>query len=120
MRDYEVRYPDFSPQALERQALHGSLAGGLNACVECCDRWANGGRVALEWIGRDFTLKTVTFLELQQAAARFANFLASSGIGSDDCPCLDDGGVPQVGIRITVTSVSNRRAQSGASTKCRK
>jgi acetyl-CoA synthetase len=69
---------------LERQVLQGSLVGGLNACIECCDRWANGGRLALEWIGRDFARKTVTFGELQQAAARFANLLTSSGIGRGD------------------------------------
>lgn len=28
------------------------LAGGLNAYIECCDRWADGGRIAIEWIGR--------------------------------------------------------------------
>ncbi len=33
----------------EEAKLSGSLAGGLNACVECCDRWALPGKVALEW-----------------------------------------------------------------------
>jgi acetyl-CoA synthetase len=84
MRDYDVAYRDFSIEALERQVLHGSLAGGVNACVECCDRWADEGRVALRWIGRDFSRKTVTFRELQEGAARFANLLAARGIGPGD------------------------------------
>jgi hypothetical protein len=32
---------------------------GLNACIECCDRWASDGRVALEWIGKDFARQTL-------------------------------------------------------------
>jgi acetyl-CoA synthetase len=84
MRDYDVAYRDFSIEALERQVLHGGLAGGVNACVECCDRWADEGRVALRWIRRDFSRKTVTFRELQEGAARFANLLAARGIGPGD------------------------------------
>ena len=33
MRDYDAAYREFSVEALERQVLQGSLAGGLNACV---------------------------------------------------------------------------------------
>ena len=84
MRDYDAAYREFSVEALERQVLQGSLAGGLNACVECCDRWADEGRVALNWIGRDFSRKTVTFRQLQEGAARFANLLHARGIGRGD------------------------------------
>jgi acetyl-CoA synthetase len=43
MRDYREVYDNLSAAALERQLLHGTLAGGLNACIECCDRWAESG-----------------------------------------------------------------------------
>jgi acetyl-CoA synthetase len=65
MRDYETAYRDFSLAALERETLVGSLASGVNACIECCDRWAQPGRVALDWIGRDFAHEQVTFAELR-------------------------------------------------------
>ena len=84
MREYDTAYRDFSVELLERQILKGRLVEGLNACVECCDRWTDNGRVALEWIGRDFVRETVTFLALQDAAGRFANLLRSYDIGAGD------------------------------------
>src|SRR6516162_3617296 len=66
MRDYQTAYRSFSLGALERRVLHGSLDRGLNACVECCDRWIGDGRVGLEWIGRDGSRETLTFAALQQ------------------------------------------------------
>jgi acetyl-CoA synthetase len=84
MRDYQAARQRFSVEKLEREVLQGSLAGGLNACIECCDRWAGDNRIALEWIGCDETRETVTFLELQNASARFAGLLRSYGIGRGD------------------------------------
>ena len=84
MRDYQAAYREFSVEKLEREVLQGSLAEGLNACVECCDRWAGDNSVALEWVGRDETRETLTFLELHDASARFANLLHSRGIGRGD------------------------------------
>jgi acetyl-CoA synthetase len=84
MRDYETAYRDFSLAALEQEILHGSFAEGVNACVECCDRWAADDRVALDWFGRDFSQETSTFRDLQSASARFANLLRSKGIGRGD------------------------------------
>ena len=43
MRDYADTIRHFSAAALERSVLQGSLSSGLNACVECCDRWAAEG-----------------------------------------------------------------------------
>jgi acetyl-CoA synthetase len=85
LRDYQAVYRDFSLERLEREVLQGSLAEGLNACIECCDRWAGDDRrVALKWIGHDFNRETVTFRELAIASARFANLLCSLGVGRGD------------------------------------
>jgi acetyl-CoA synthetase len=84
MRDYQAAYRDFSIDLLEQRVLKGRLSEGLNGCVECCDRWTGDGRVALEWISRDFVREPVTFLALQDAAGRFANLLRSYGIGTGD------------------------------------
>lgn len=84
MRDYETATRDFSLASLERQVLQGRLADGVNACVECCDRWAGDGRVALDWVARDFSRQSVTFRELQLSSARFANLLRARGVGRGD------------------------------------
>lgn len=83
------RYDDyvagFDFAALASQILSGSLGGGLNACVECCDRHADdAGRVALHWENKDGARATVTFAELKERAARFANVLKAQGVQPGD------------------------------------
>ena len=84
MRDYFEAVRDFSAAALEKKILQGSLSAGLNACVECCDRWAHDGAVALEWYGASGDRKTVTFEQMRDDSARFANYLKSRGIGAGE------------------------------------
>lgn len=84
MRDYRAAYDGFSLAALERETLQGSLAQGLNACIECCDRWAEEGRLALDWSAADFTRETHSFRALKDASAQFANLLRARGIGPGD------------------------------------
>jgi acetyl-CoA synthetase len=74
----------FRSKKLEHEILHGSLIDGLNGCIECCDKEAADSRVALNWMGRDAALETLSFAELQDASARFANLLRSYGIGRGD------------------------------------
>jgi len=64
--------------------LSGDLETGLNVCVECCDRYADGDRVALYWEGVDGSSSVHTFAEFRDDAARFANFLEDQGIGPGD------------------------------------
>ncbi|MCH8137356.1 MAG: AMP-binding protein [Proteobacteria bacterium] len=64
--------------------LSGDLATGLNVCVECCDRHADGDRVALYWESADGDSSVHTFADLRDDAARFANFLKAQGIGPGD------------------------------------
>lgn len=77
---YAKAVSDFSLTKAE-EVLAGSLTGGLNACVECCDHYAEPGRVALNWLAADGRQLSFTFLELQEQAARFANLLTELGIG---------------------------------------
>jgi acetyl-CoA synthetase len=83
-REYTSFYEDFTPTELKSD-LHGSLTSGINACVECCDRYAGKNRIALNWEGIDGTEVTLTFDELQQQTARFANVLTQNGVGPGDC-----------------------------------
>jgi acetyl-CoA synthetase len=84
MRDYREAYDAFSMVALERETLSGSLSSGVNACVECCDRWASDDRIALHWAARDLTRQDITFAQLRHDAALFASLLRSRGIGPGD------------------------------------
>ncbi|MGX1175018.1 AMP-binding protein [Pseudomonas sp. R151218B TE3479] len=83
MRDYSSATSQFDYLQTVNAALHGSLEA-LNACVECCDRHALPGRIALFWEGRDGSEATWTYRDLQDNAARFANFLRAQGVGKGD------------------------------------
>ncbi len=66
-------------------AFAGDFARNINVCVECCDRWADdSGKIALHW--QDFSghKADLTFAQLRDGAARFANLLKSRGIGPGD------------------------------------
>ena len=83
MRDYLTAMNDFEYPRTVMEALHGQLTA-LNACVECCDRHALPGRIALFWEGREASSATYTFTELQDKSARFANFLLAQGVTQGD------------------------------------
>ncbi|RBH59155.1 MULTISPECIES: AMP-binding protein [Pseudomonas] len=83
MRDYQTATADFDYQQAAQAGLKGTLTA-LNACVECCDRYALPGRIALFWEGRDGSSAIYTFSELQDKAARFANFLLTQGVRRGD------------------------------------
>jgi acetyl-CoA synthetase len=83
-RDYRDACRKLSVPGLARDFLRGDLDAGISAAVECCDRWAEGGRVALNWIGKDFAGDTLTFEALRDQSSRFANLLRSRGIGKGD------------------------------------
>jgi len=76
---YEEAIAGFSRQALEA-ALAGDLSRGLNACVECCDRHASPGRIALRWRSHDGREGELAFGELEERSARFANVLVAHGV----------------------------------------
>lgn len=83
MRDYLAATTEFDYQHTVDAALAGNLQA-LNACVECCDRHALPGRIALFWEGKDGQSATYTFTQLQEQAARFANFLQAQGVKRGD------------------------------------
>lgn len=85
LKEYSPAYNSFDAKQLESEVLQGSLEKGLNVCVEMCDRWADDPeRVALYHEGLDGTSTVMTFAELRDASARFANYLRSQGIGKGE------------------------------------
>jgi len=81
--DYAQFYADFSADSIAAE-LSGNLQTGINACVECCDRHATPGRIALFWEGKDGSSATYTFAQLKELSGRFANFLKAQGIQPGD------------------------------------
>ncbi|QLC72306.1 AMP-binding protein [Pseudomonas sp. LPB0260] len=84
MRDYLTAAREFDYPTAVATTLSGSL-DALNACVECCDRHAVPGRIALFWEGREGDSARYSFCELKEQAARFANFLQAQGVRPGDC-----------------------------------
>ncbi|ASK36244.1 AMP-binding protein [Alcanivorax sp. N3-2A] len=84
MRDYQQAADGFDYQTFADANLAGSLHS-LNACVECCDRHALPGRIALFWEGESGARERYTFDELQRWSARFADFLHGQGVRAGDC-----------------------------------
>lgn len=83
MREYSVAASSFNYQQAADEALAGNLEA-LNACVECCDRHAQDGRIALNCEDRDGNSTHYSFADLQARAARFANVLKAQGVGPGD------------------------------------
>ncbi|MCA8276058.1 acyl-CoA synthetase [Burkholderia sp. AU30280] len=66
------------------QQLHGDLARGLNACVECCDRHASANAIALDWIDAGGQHHSYTFAQMKALSARVANLLVAQGVKPGD------------------------------------
>ncbi|EEZ34411.1 AMP-dependent synthetase and ligase [Brucella sp. NF 2653] len=64
--------------------LAGNPDTGINACIECCDRYTGENRVALRAISIDNTLTELTFEDLRDMSARVGNMLADAGISAGD------------------------------------
>lgn len=99
MYSYQTAYRDISVASAERDLLRGRLATGLNAAIECCDRWAEDHRTALEWVGRDMQRETVTYASLKADSERFASLLKKRGIGKGD---IVAGLLPRIPELLTV------------------
>ena len=84
MRDYQDAYCGISVASAERDFLQGRLASGLNAAIECCDRWSAPDAIALEWTGRDMARESVTYASFKEQSERFANLLRRRGIKPGD------------------------------------
>ncbi|WAB96395.1 MULTISPECIES: AMP-binding protein [Pseudomonas] len=83
MRDYIEAARAFDQGQAAAAALHGDLQA-LNACVECCDRHAGAGKLALIHEDRDGNTARFSFDQLKAQSARFANVLRTHGVGPGD------------------------------------
>jgi acetyl-CoA synthetase len=81
--EYDAALADFDFERIA-SSFAGSLESGINVCIECCDRHAGSGGVALDWEGVDGRRASMSFIELKAQSARFANLLSAQGIGPGD------------------------------------
>jgi hypothetical protein len=78
---YEEAIAGFSRQSLEA-TLAGDLEHGVNACIECCNRHASPGRVALRWRSRDGRQGEATFADLKERAPASSPSAELAGLGT--------------------------------------
>jgi len=102
---YSDAYAEFQMSDLER-LMSGSLEGGINACIECCDRHVGSNKVALDWEDQSGQRASFTFEQLRDLSAQFAGFLTSQGIGAGD---VVGGMLPRV-PELLVTILGTWRA----------
>jgi acetyl-CoA synthetase len=99
MPSYEEACASFSWQRA-RLALDGLPGGaGLNMAHEAVDRHAAGpraGRVALRCLGKDGSVRELTYAQLGAETSRFANVLRSLGVGLGDRVFVLAGRIPEL------------------------
>ncbi|WP_343525415.1 AMP-binding protein [Sphingomonas sp.] len=81
--DYRKAVEEFSTER-ERARLSGRLSDDINACVECCDRYADGDDLALVTIAADGTRHDHSFAALRDLSAQVAHMLVANGVRPGD------------------------------------
>ena len=97
--NYREAYERFDA-SLAASALSRPLDSGLNAAVECCDRWCGKDRVALWWEDQTGRALVKTFDELRDESSRLANALKANGISAGDRVAALLPRVPQLLVTI--------------------
>ncbi len=95
---YEALREDFTWDKA-RSLLDGLPGGGLNIAHEAVDRHVADGladKVAIRWIAKDESRHDFTFADLKDRTNRFANVLASLGIGKGERVYALLGRVPEL------------------------
>jgi acetyl-CoA synthetase len=89
--------------ARAREGLTGLPDGGLNIAYEAVDRHAAGpraGHTALRWLDRRMTVQDISYGELAEASARFANALGELGVSPGERVFTLLGRVPQLYVAV--------------------
>ncbi|MDZ4403452.1 acetate--CoA ligase [Prosthecobacter sp.] len=98
LADYAVARAVFSWNAV-RAELQGLPGGGLNLAYEAVDRHAAGARanhLALRWLGKDGTVRDLSYADLAQGSAQFANVLRALGVTKGERVFALMGRVPEL------------------------
>ncbi|MCF7787166.1 MAG: acetate--CoA ligase [Prosthecobacter sp.] len=99
MVDYARTCAEFSWDAIRAELAGLPRGGGLNIAHEAVDRHANGpraGHLALRWLGKDGSVRDLTYADMAHGSARFANVLRSLGVGKGERVFALMGRVPEL------------------------
>ncbi len=99
LADYAGTRASFSWKAI-REELQGLPDGaGLNLAHEAVDRHAGGARaqhLALRWLGKEGSVRDLTYADMAHGSARFANVLRSLGVAKGERVFALMGRVPEL------------------------
>ncbi len=76
--------------------LAGNPDTGINACIECCDRYTGENRVALRAISIDNTLTELTFEDLRDMSARVRQYAGRCRDQRRRCGCRSSPRTPEL------------------------
>lgn len=100
--DYDAERLAFTWEGA-RASLGGQSEGGINMAAEAVDRHVEGGlgdKVAIRWIGRTDSRRELTYNDLSEESARFANMLVELGVGRGERVFLMCGRRPELTIAM--------------------
>jgi acetyl-CoA synthetase len=99
LEDYEATRALFTWEAI-RSELQGLPDGaGLNIAHEAVDRHAASTRaqhLALRWLGKEGTVRDLTYADMSRGSARFANVLRSLGVTKGERVFALMGRIPEL------------------------
>ena len=78
MLKYEKIFDNFDLKKFETSVLSGK-GHDWNAAYECCDRWVNSNKTALNWISSKGKLEQLSYRDLEVKSKNFANILIKKG-----------------------------------------
>ena len=87
------------PKWADARALIDGLGMGLNICHEALDRHVaqgHGDQIALRWLGKEGDTRDLSYADMQDMAARFANVLTDHGLARGDAVFALMGRVPEL------------------------
>jgi len=88
-----------APKWADARSLVEGFGDGLNICHEALDRHVaqgHGDQIALRWLGKARDNRDLTYADMQDMAARFANVLTDHGLARGDAVFALMGRVPEL------------------------
>ena len=95
LADYDATRAAFSWEAV-RAEMSGLPGGGLNIAHEAVERHAARETVAIRWLGKDGTVRDISYGELSAQTNRFANVLRSLGVEKGERVFALAGRIPEL------------------------
>ena len=83
MLEYQKIFDTFDLKEFENSVFSGK-EHDWNAAYECCDRWVDSNKIALNWISSKGKFEKLSYSDLEIKSKQFANMLIQKGIENGD------------------------------------